>query len=130
VDDGTDYRLDVPGETSKYVWTKLHPLEDLPQLLNPKGGYLQNCNSAPWRTSLRDPLDPKKYPSYIEPGGTLGLRSQMSLAMLESQEKFSLADVLRLKFNTKMLLACNASSTAAGASSANTGWVAGARICS
>jgi acyl-homoserine-lactone acylase len=105
VDDGTDYRLDVPGETSKYVWTKLHPLEDLPQLLNPKGGYLQNCNSAPWWTSLRDPLDPKKYPPYIEPGGTLSLRSQMSLEMLESQEKFSFDDVRRLKFNTKMLLA-------------------------
>jgi acyl-homoserine-lactone acylase len=105
VDDGTDYRLDVPGETSKYVWTKLHLLEELPQLLNPKGGYLQNCNSAPWWTSLRDPLDPKKYPSYIEPGGTLSLRSQMSLEMLESKAKFSLANVMRLKFNPKMLLA-------------------------
>lgn len=105
VDDGLDYRLDVPGETGKYVWTKLHPLEDLPQLLNPKGGYLQNCNSAPWWTSLRDPLDPKKYPSYIEPGGTLSLRSQMSLEMLESKAKFSFDDVRRLKYNTIMLLA-------------------------
>ncbi|HQR33082.1 MAG TPA: penicillin acylase family protein, partial [Blastocatellia bacterium] len=57
VDDGTDYRLDVPGDTGKYVWTKLHPMETLPQLLNPKGGYLQNCNSAPWWTSLRDQID-------------------------------------------------------------------------
>ncbi|MFN0123631.1 MAG: penicillin acylase family protein, partial [Blastocatellia bacterium] len=105
VDDGTDYRLDVPGDTGKYVWNKVHPLEDLPQLLNPKGGYLQNCNSAPWWTSLRDPLDPKKYPSYFETGVTLSLRSQMSLEMLESQPKFSLADVKRLKYNTIMLLA-------------------------
>ena len=104
-DDGTDYRLDVPGDMGKYVWTKLHPIEDLPQLFNPRGGYLQNCNSAPWWTSLRDPLDPKKYPSYIEPGGELSLRSQMSLEMLEGQAKLSLADVMRLKFNTKMLLA-------------------------
>ncbi len=105
LDDGMDYRLDVPGETSKYVWTRFHPVEELPQLLNPKGGYLQNCNSAPWWTSLRDPLDPKKYPSYIEPGVGLSLRSQISLEMLEGQDKFSLQDVMRLKFNTKMLLA-------------------------
>lgn len=105
VDDGTDYRLDVPGDTSKYVWTKLHAMDELPQLLNPKGGYLQNCNSAPWWTSLRDPLDPKKFPSYFETGVGLSLRSQMSLEMLEAQAKFSLQDVMRLKFNTKMLLA-------------------------
>lgn len=105
VDDGMDYRLDVPGETSKYVWTQLHRTEELPQLLNPSGGYVQNCNDAPWWTSLRNPLDPKKYPSYIEPGVPLRFRSQMSLEMLEGQEKFSLQDVMRLKFNPKMLLA-------------------------
>jgi acyl-homoserine-lactone acylase len=105
VDDGTDYRLDVPGETSKYVWTKLHAMEELPQLLNPKGGYLQNCNSAPWWTSLRDAIDPQKFPSYFERGGTLSLRSQMSLEILESKAKFSFDDVRRLKYNTIMLLA-------------------------
>ncbi len=35
VQDGTDYALDVPGDTKKYVWKKLHPTKDLPQLLNP-----------------------------------------------------------------------------------------------
>lgn len=105
MDDGTDYRLDVPGATGKYVWSAIHEIDDLPQLLNPRGGYVQNCNDSPWWTSLRDPLDPGKYPTYIEPGLPLHLRSQMSLAMLEGQEKFSLEDVMRLKFNPRMLLA-------------------------
>ena len=105
VDDGTDYRLDVPGETSKYVWQDYHGLSQLPQLLNPSGGYVQNCNDAPWWTSLRNPIDPKKFPSYFEPGRTLGLRTQMSLSILEGQEKFSLDDIKRLKFSTNMLLA-------------------------
>src|SRR5262249_52422370 len=105
VDDGTDYRLDVPGDTGKYVWSGVHGVDELPQLFNPRGGYVQNCNDPPWWTSLRDPLDPGKYPSYVEPGVPLRLRSQMSLAMLESQEKFSLEDVMRLKFNPRMLLA-------------------------
>ncbi len=105
VDDGTDYRLDVPGETAKYVWRDLHATGELPQLLNPSGGYVQNCNDPPWWTSLRNPLDPRKYPSYIETGRTLGLRTQMSLEMLESSEKLSLERVIQLKFNPKMLLA-------------------------
>ncbi len=104
VDDGISYELDVPAETSKYVWQSLHPVTDFPQLLNPRGGYTQNCNNPPWYPSLRDPLDLAKYPSYFE-RGELGLRPQMALEMLESQAKFSLEDVKRLKFNTKMLLA-------------------------
>ncbi|MDX2030468.1 MAG: penicillin acylase family protein [Blastocatellia bacterium] len=104
VDDGMNYELDVPAETGKYVWQSLHPVSDFPQLLNPRGGYTQNCNNPPWFPSLRDPLDPGKYPSYFE-RGELGLRPQMALEMLESQTKFSLDDVKRLKFNTKMLLA-------------------------
>lgn len=104
VDDGTSYNLDVHAETSKYVWQSLHPVTDFPQLLNPRGGYTQNCNNPPWYASLRDPLDPAKYPSYFE-RGELALRPQLALELLESQPKFSLEDVKRLKFNTKMLLA-------------------------
>jgi acyl-homoserine-lactone acylase len=105
VDDGTDYRAEVPGATSRHIWTAFHPTADLPQLLNPSSGYVQNCNDPPWWTSLRDRLDPKRFPSYFEPGRTLGLRTQISLQMLESSDKFSLDDVMRLKNNTRMLLA-------------------------
>ena len=104
IDDGTNYELDVPAETSKYVWQSLHPITDFPQLLNPRGGYTQNCNNAPWYASLRDPIDPAKFPSYFEKS-ELALRPQLALEMLESQAKFSINDVIRLKFNTKILMA-------------------------
>jgi len=105
VDDGMDYSAEVPGDTGKYVWKELHKTEELPQLINPSGGYVQNCNDPPWWTSLRNLLDPTKYPSYTEPGHRLQFRSQMSLEMMEGQQKFSLEDVKRLKYNPKMLLA-------------------------
>ncbi len=104
LDDGTNYRLDVPGDP-KYVWTKLLKVAKLPHLLNPAGGYIQNCNNPPWYTSLRDPIERSRYPSYIEQVTDLALRPQLALEMLESQEKFSLEDVKRLKFNTRMLIA-------------------------
>ncbi|MEP7272804.1 MAG: penicillin acylase family protein [Acidobacteriota bacterium] len=104
LDDGTSYDLDVPAETSKYVWNSLHPVAELPRVLNPSGGYIQNCNNPPWFVSLRDPLDPKRYPSYFE-RGELGLRPQMTLEMLESRPKFSFEQVRELKYNTRMLLA-------------------------
>jgi acyl-homoserine-lactone acylase len=104
-DDGTDYRLDVPAGADKYLWKKMVPPSMFPRLSNPSGGYTQNCNNPPWYTSLRDPLDAKKYPGYLEQERGLGLRPQAALEMLNGQEKFSLEDVIRLKFNTKMLLA-------------------------
>ncbi len=73
VQDGTSYDLDVPGGTKKYVWKDLHPTRDLPQMLNPPGGYIQNANNPPWYVSLRQPLDPARYPAYFE-RGELALR--------------------------------------------------------
>ncbi len=105
LDDGTDYRQDVAASTGEHVWTELHKLEELPQLINPRGGYVQNCNDAPWWTSISDPLDPRRYPSYFEPGRMLMLRTQMSLEIMEGQKKFSIDDVKRLKYETKMLAA-------------------------
>jgi acyl-homoserine-lactone acylase len=105
LDDGTSYGLDVPGDTDKYVWHGFHPTADLPQLLDPSGGYIQNCNDAPWSVSLRNPLDPHRYPSYFDTPQSLSLRAQMSLEMLEGRTRFSLDDVIASKFNTKLLLA-------------------------
>lgn len=104
VDDGTSYELDVPGDTTKYLWQGLHPMVDFPSLLNPSGGYIQNCNNPPWYTSLKDRIDPTKFKSYFD-RRELALRPQLALEMLESQSKFSLDDVKRMKFNTKMLIA-------------------------
>ena len=107
IEDGTDYRLDVPADTGKYVWTDFYPTDELPQLLNPPGGYVQSTNNPPWHTSLRDRLDPDAYAAAVlaQEGEELSLRTQNSLRMLEGQEKFSLEDVWRLKFDTGMPLA-------------------------
>ena len=104
VQDGTTYELDVPGGTKKYVWKDLHPTRDLPQMLNPTGGYIQNANNPPWYVTLRQPLDPARYPAYFE-RGELGLRPQLALDMVEARGKFSVEDLKRLKYDTRLLLA-------------------------
>jgi acyl-homoserine-lactone acylase len=104
VRDGTSYDLDVPAGTRKYVWTALHPTKDLPQLLNPAGGYIQNANNPPWFVSMSQKLDPARYPAYFE-RGELALRPQLALEMIEAREKFGIEDVKRLKYDTRLLLA-------------------------
>ncbi len=94
----------VPAERSADVWTDLLTTNELPQLLNPPGGYVQNCNSPPFLTSLRAPLDPSKYPPYLGVNN-VSLRSQHSLRLVDNDDKFTLAEVIRRKHSPGMLLA-------------------------
>jgi len=103
-DESKDYRLDVPAERSSDIWTRVHHVDDLPRLLDPRGGYVMNSNNPPQFVSLRDPIDMSKYPRSFE-RGPLALRPQLALDMIDARARFSPDDVVRLKFNTRMLLA-------------------------
>ena len=98
-----DYSLDVPGER-RFLWTGVHPVADLPQVLNPPHGTVQNANNPPWFVSLRDGPDPARFPAYVE-RGPLDLRPQVALDALDGDRRFSPEDVRDLKFTTRMLLA-------------------------
>jgi len=103
-DESKDYRLDIPASRSTDLWSRLHPVDDLPRILNPRGGYVMSSNNPPQFVSLRDPLDMSKFPRSFE-RGPLALRPQLALDMIEGRERFSVDDVIRLKYNTRMLLA-------------------------
>jgi len=38
----------LKGNTSDNLWTDYLPYESLPKIINPKSGFLQNCNSTPF----------------------------------------------------------------------------------
>jgi acyl-homoserine-lactone acylase len=102
-DPTVDYTIDVPFER-RTEWTGIHPLSDLPRLLNPPGGAVQNANNSPWYTSRRDAPDPARYPPYIE-RRPLDLRPQQALRLLDAHNRFTTDDVVALKFENRMLLA-------------------------
>lgn len=106
---GRDYQLDVEASTSADLWTTFHPVTDFPRLLNPPGGYVQNANNPPQFVSGRDPIDMSRYPDYFE-RGSLALRPQLAIDMIESRPTFSVQDVIDLKYSTRMLLAERAKS--------------------
>ncbi len=99
-----DVNLDVDAADEGARWRGLHEARDLPRLLNPTGGYVQNANNAPWWTSLTDRLDPARYPSYVE-RDPLALRPQVILEHLASKDRWSPQDVLDAKHDTRVLAA-------------------------
>jgi acyl-homoserine-lactone acylase len=94
----------IPAHSSADIWTEIVPFDQLPQLLNPKGGYLQNANDPFYYTNLNAIFDSTKFPAnFSRPA--LGLRSQMSLSLVTQMKKMSLEDVIRLKFSPRMMAA-------------------------
>ena len=94
----------VTARTTADVWTRYVPFDSLPQLLNPRGGYVRNENDPPYHTNLRQVLDRAKYPpNFPEPA--LSLRSQHSLTLIDNTRKMSLEEVVALKHSYRMLLA-------------------------
>lgn len=100
-DEPVDYALAVPGATDRWFWRGVHRLRDLPSLLNPPGGYVQNANNPPWWTSLRAAIDPDRYPAYIE-RGELSLRAQAVLAAVDGAPPLSSDGLVTLKFSSRM----------------------------
>jgi len=94
----------VPARGMDEVWTRYVPFDSLPQLLNPRGGYVRNENDPPYHTNLRQVLDRSRYPANF-PEPLLRLRSQLSLALIDPPKKVSLEDVVALKHSYRMLLA-------------------------
>ena len=93
----------IPVHRMADVWTRYVPFDSLPQVLNPKGGYVQNSNDPPYLTNLRQPLDRAKYPANF-PDQTLSLRTQLSLDLIDNNKKLSLEDAIALKHSYRMLL--------------------------
>ena len=94
----------IPAKRLADVWTKFVPFDELPQVLNPPGGYIHNENNSPHFTNIRGGINTKNaYPNFEAP--ELSLRSQLALQLVGGDEKFSLEDVVRLKHSYRMLTA-------------------------
>ena len=95
----------VAGDTSATLWDAVHPYEDLPKVLDPASGYVQNTNDPPWLATYPRMLDPRKYPAYVAIVGPMSQRSQMSNLLLAGKDKISFDQFVQKKVTTRSLMA-------------------------
>jgi penicillin amidase/acyl-homoserine-lactone acylase len=76
-----DWSVSLPGNTSETLWTEYLPFQDLPQVLNPASGFLQNCNSSPFHTTTGD-----GNPRAQDFSSTLGIEDRMTNRSLRALE--------------------------------------------
>lgn len=94
----------IPGDTSETLWTAIHPYEDLPRIVDPPSGWLQNANEPPWTTTFPSAISSEDYPPYIAPQ-EMTFRSQRSARMLMEDNKISLKEAIAYKHSTRMEIA-------------------------
>lgn len=93
------------GDSSAQLWQDLHPYGDLPRVLDPDTGWLQNANDSPWTMTFPSTLQPSDYPAYMAPPSPLYFRAQRSMQMLMESGQLSLESMIDLKHSTRMALA-------------------------
>lgn len=95
----------IPGDTSETLWSKNHPYSDLPRVVDPPSGWLQNANDPPWGATFPRAISPDNYPPYMAPRGPMDLRSQRSAKMLLEDDKISFEELIKYKHSTQVELA-------------------------
>jgi acyl-homoserine-lactone acylase len=94
----------VPGDTSETLWTAYHSYDELPKVIDPPTGWVQNTNDPPWTGTYPLVLNPAKFPAYTA-GRDYTFRTMHSIRMLNEHEKISFEEMIALKHSTRMELA-------------------------
>jgi len=80
-DDRFDYTNPVDGSDPRTDWRGLHAFNELPSVLNPASGWVQNTNAWPYRAAGPGSPNPGRYPKYMDTDGEnfRGLHAQQML---------------------------------------------------
>jgi acyl-homoserine-lactone acylase len=97
-----DWKKPVDGSDSETEWKGYHTIDELPQLMNPRTGWMQNCNGTPFLLTSEGNPDPKKFPAYMVQEGD-NPRHERSRQILGRSGKFTFEDWTRLAFDTHVL---------------------------
>jgi acyl-homoserine-lactone acylase len=94
-----DFTKPVDGANPATDWGALHSIDETPNLLNPKAGWLYNANDFPWWAAGKDSLKKGEYPAYVE-SGTSSARSVHALRVLEGKSDFTIDSLLAASYDS------------------------------
>jgi penicillin amidase len=82
----------VPGWDPAYDWAGYVPYEALPNVLDPKDGYVVSANQAP--------VDGSKYPYYLGDSWDYGYRAQRIIDMINADDDITVDDMAAMQLDT------------------------------
>ena len=92
----------LPGNTSETLWTEYYKTSELPQVINPKSGYIYNANHSPFKsTSLNENPNPQNFNSNMGFETFDNNRSTRIFELIESFNAIDYKDFKTIKYDNK-----------------------------
>tara|TARA_B100000482_G_scaffold79958_1_gene57019 strand:+ start:2023 stop:4089 length:2067 start_codon:yes stop_codon:yes gene_type:complete len=92
----------LPGNTSETLWTEYYKTSELPQVINPKSGYIYNANHSPFKsTSLNENPNPQNFNSNMGFETFDNNRSTRIFELIESINAIDYKDFKTIKYDNK-----------------------------
>ena len=101
--EGFNWKGTVDGSNPETEWNGYHTLEQLPQVLNPKCGYVQSCNSSPFVTTELENPNQSDFPNYmVREVGVDRRRAKRSRQLLGKARSLTFEDFQKLTFDAHL----------------------------
>ncbi len=98
--EGYDWLGYLPGDTSETLWTETLPFDELPQVLNPPSGFVQNANGTPFQTTLGEGNpNPDDYAPSLNIDTEISSRSLRMLDLFGNDESITPEEFMQYKFD-------------------------------
>jgi len=94
----------IQSDGIETLWHEIHPYGDLPKVIDPESGWLQNANDPPWTTTFPKALSREDFPPYMSKN-FMYFRAQRSARMLAEDPSITYNELIAYKLSTRMELA-------------------------
>ncbi|HEY2323617.1 MAG TPA: penicillin acylase family protein [Thermoanaerobaculia bacterium] len=95
-----DYTKPVDGSNPATEWHGVLSIEETPNLLNPRNGWLYNSNNWPWSAAGPNSRKRSDFPVYVERGREETPRGYHALRVLTGHKDFTLDSLLTAAFDS------------------------------
>ncbi|MDA9056861.1 acylase [Flavobacteriaceae bacterium] len=101
--EGYDWTDVVPGNTRKTLWDSYYPINELPQVISPKSGFVYNANHSPFKSSGKDDNPhAENFASDMNFETYDNNRSTRLLQLLEEKEHIDYERFKRIKYDHQL----------------------------